>query len=221
MTLQNSPPEIAFSMAIDDYYDEAKNIADGQPITTDGEVELYSTIFDSLKQLRKDADAERKSEKKPHDDAGKAVQAKWMPLLDKADRAIDAIGKPLTDYRAAKQAEAHRIAELARIEADKARQAALDAKGDDTLEGMERLDELRAAADKADKAARRAVPKGATGLRTSWVGEVTDYSKALGWLRGNHPERLKMAIDEMIREAVNSGAREIDGVAVTERKKAA
>ena len=68
---------------------------------------------------------------------------------------------------------------------------------------MERLDELRAAADKADKAARRAVPKGATGLRTSWVGEVTDYSKALGWLRGNHPERLKMAIDEMIREAVN------------------
>lgn len=221
MTLQNSPPEIAFSMAIDDLYEEAKNFIDGSPIATEGQAEAIATIFDQLKALRRDGDAQRKAEKKPHDDAGKAVQAKWVPILDKADIAIKAIEKPLSAYRAAVLAEQHRIAEQARIEAENARLAALQAKDDDSLEGLEQLETLRSIADAAEKQARRAAPKGPTGLRTYWEGEVTNYSQALAWIRANEPERLKMAIDAMVKEAVNSGVRRMDGVVITERKKAA
>ena len=76
-----------------------------------------------------DADAARAEEKRPHDEAAKAVQSKWKPLLDKADRAVTAAQKPLTDYllrlERERQAEAQRLAEEAR-KAEEQAQAAVD-----------------------------------------------------------------------------------------------
>jgi hypothetical protein len=57
-----------------------------------------------LRKARKDADEARVAEKKPHDDAAKAVQAKWTPLLDKCELAETTAKKALAPYLIAKEA---------------------------------------------------------------------------------------------------------------------
>lgn len=56
-----------------------------------------------LLRLSKEADTQREVEKRPHDEAAKAVQAKWKPLIDTAKNAADEIRDALTDYMTAEK----------------------------------------------------------------------------------------------------------------------
>lgn len=224
------PPEETFGMAIDDLYDEAKNFIDGTPIENQGQADAIGKIVSELKQIKKAADAARADEKRPHDDAAKAVQAKWKPLLEKADRAIDAATKPLTAFlvrqEEERRAEAQRLAQAAQdaaIEAQKAQQAA------SSLDDAERADELAKEAAKLDSAAKRtnkaksnvAGVNRAIGLRTYWACTVTDFGALLAYMKKARPDDLKAMLSEYAQKQVNAGARHIPGVLIEQEKRAA
>src|SRR3546814_19602976 len=65
--------------------------------------------------------------KKPHDDAAKAVQTKYKPLIDKCELAASVAKKALVPWLEHLEAEQRADAERKRKEADEARQAALEA----------------------------------------------------------------------------------------------
>lgn len=230
MISNNPPPEASFSMAIDDLYEEAKNFIDGTPVETQGQADAIGKIVSELKQIRKAADSARTDEKRPHDDAAKAVQAKWKPLLDKADRAIDAAGKPLTAFLVRleneRRAEAQRLAD----EAAKAAQQAQEAhRNVASLDDAERADELAKEAVKLEKAARRtdkaksnvAGVNRAIGLRTYWKATVTDFGALLRYMKEARPDDLKALLSDYAISQMNAGARQIPGVLIEQEKRAA
>lgn len=230
MTIPNSTPDIAFSMAVDDLYAEAANFVDGAPVETQGQADALATIITSAKQIRKDADAARVEEKRPHDDAAKAVQEKWKPVLTKVDDVIAAVQKPLTAWLQAQEAERQRIAQEAQAEADRlAEEAIAAARTSGSLESLSATRELQDAAFDAAKVAKRAgkakshVQGGgrAIGLRTYWEAEMTDSASALRWARETHPDELKEFLRELAGKAVNAGAREIPGFTITNQRKVA
>jgi NADH dehydrogenase/NADH:ubiquinone oxidoreductase subunit G len=226
----NPPPEIAFSLSIDDLYDEARNFLDGEPIETEGQANAVGIILTSLRKIRKDADAARADEKRPHDDAAKAVQAKWKPLLEKADRVINAAQRPLTDYlvrqESARIAEAERLAEEAR-KAEQQAQAAMQNVA--SLDDAERSEQLVKDANKLAKAAKRtdkakshvAGMDRAIGLRTYWNATVTDYSALLRYMKEARPEDLKAMLRDYASAQVRAGSRHIPGVLIEQEKRVA
>ena len=73
-----------------------------------------------LLELSKKADKEREDKKRPHDDAAKAVQAEYKPLVDTAKNAADTVRDALSKYMAEEDAKARAAAtEAARIENEK------------------------------------------------------------------------------------------------------
>lgn len=230
MTIPNATPDIAFSMAVDDLYAEAANFVDGAPVETQGQADALAKIITDAKAIRKDADAARKVEKQPHDDAGKAVQAKWVPVLTKADDVIAAVQKPLTAWLQAQEVEQQRIAAEARAEADRlAAEAVAAARTSGSLESLTATRELQDAAVKAGKRAKFTekakthVQGGgrAIGLRTYWEASLTDSAAALKWARETHPEQLREFLRELAGKAVNAGAREIPGFTIDQQRKVA
>lgn len=63
-----------------------------------------------LLRLCKEANAQRIAEKKPHDDAAKAVQQKWVPLIDEAETAIEEIRAELGKFMVAEKRAAEKAA---------------------------------------------------------------------------------------------------------------
>ena len=229
---RNSTPDIAIDMAIDDLMEEAKNFADGEPISTQGQADAVAKILTDMKALKKTANDTRAAEKKPHDDAGKAVQAKWLPIINKADTSINTLNVLVTAWlekvAAAQRAEAERLrAEAEQAAQEAARLAATAQEGD--LSATLDIEAARAKAAKAEKIANKAgnqkahVHGGgrAMALRTSWEAEMVDPVAALKWAKERHPEELKAWLLQEAQRDVNAGVRSIAGFKITAVRKAA
>ena len=225
----NNPPAFeAYSMALDDAYLTAKDFLDGKPIGGQAEADAVGRIVSETKKLRRDADAARAEEKRPHDEAGKAVQAKWKPLLDRADTIIAAAQKPLTaclNKLAEEQAEAERIA---REQAELAAQEAIAAaRAAESMDDLERVKDMEAAAEQAAKEAAKAAKAKAhvegvdraVGLRTYKVATVTDRRAALNWIARHDPAALEAFVADYARRFAPT--RPMDGVEVTIERRVA
>src|SRR3546814_9872806 len=100
------------------------------PYTTlfrSGQADAVGKLLDMIRQAKKAADEQRVIEKKPHDDAAKAVQTKYKPLIDKCELAASVAKKALVPWLEHLEAEQRADAERKRTEADEARQAAHEA----------------------------------------------------------------------------------------------
>jgi hypothetical protein len=228
-TKDNNPPAFdAFTMALDDAYDTAKDFLDGVAIENQGQADAVGRIVAEVKRIKRDADEARKEEKRPHDEAAKAVQTKWAPLLDRADTIIRAAQKPLTAYLNA-LAEEQRQAELkAREEAAQKAQEAIQAQreAEGSVEAVERAKALQKEADAAAKDAGRAGKAKAhvagvdraIGLRTYKVATVTDHRALLEHVMRHDPDPLKAWLEEYARKALPM---QLPGVTVTTERKVA
>lgn len=217
----NQPPPLeAMSLHIEDLFSLASGSV-AAPVTTDEQEAALDDLLDDLRKARKAADEQRASEKKPHDDAGKAVQAAWKPLLDRCDKAADAIKAALTPYRTARQRAKDEAARLAREEADakqRAAQAALRASDD--LEERFAAEELLKQAGKLAAQANR-IDRTATGLRTHWEAEITDRRAALNHYLKLNPDAF-MDLIQRLADADARGTRPpVPGVIFHEIKRAA
>lgn len=127
--------EISLSEAVRDYVETAlawlRKVGIKDKATSDQAANYRAELL----RLSKEADKQRDAEKRPHDEAAKAVQAKWKPVIDEATSAANAIRDELTRWMRAEEArlEAERRAkweaeqraaalERARIEAERAKQ---------------------------------------------------------------------------------------------------
>ena len=203
------PPEAAFSMEIDELFSMV--VAAGE-VTNEEQDAAMDGLLDDFRKVRKSVDEQRAAEKKPHDDAGKAVQARYKPLLDKADRGADEIKRLLTPYRARVKAEKDAAAAKAREEAEalqKAAQAKLQA-SDDLEEKFEAEEALKAASKLTAQANR--IDRGPKGTVTRWTAHVDDRRAALNALLPKFPERFEALIQQMADEACRSGRPIIPGV---------
>lgn len=83
------------------------------------------------KKLAAEAEAQRKREKQPHLDAGRAVDATWAALISRIDKIIDVVKPKLAAYlreqEAKRRAEAEEAARKQREAEEAARAAAIDA----------------------------------------------------------------------------------------------
>lgn len=222
MTISNNPPaDATFGMHIDDLFSMLSNTLAGGAVDSDEKEAAIDALMDDFRKASKDADEARKEEKKPHDDAAKAVQAKWKPVIDKADRGVSECKAALTPYRIEKQRIADEAARKAREEAE-AKQAAAQAalKQSDDLESrfqaeqeLEQARKLTAVANKIDRSA--------TGLRTSWEAELTDKTAALRHYLKTQPGEFESLIQTLADRDARGARPPVPGVLYHERKKAA
>jgi hypothetical protein len=167
-----------------------------------------------LLSLRKEADAQRVAEKRPHDEAAKAVQAKWTPLIGAADEAAETLRNELTRFMRAEEDKARKeqqakyeaerkAAEIARaeIEAQRARQFKDDPIAAYTSPEPE-LPELPAMPEpvKIQAGGQRGRK---TGLREVTRYIVTDHAKALAFFADSHD--VKELIAKLAERACKAG----------------
>lgn len=231
----NVPPaHVAMELHIGDLLETAKGFLDGEPIETEGMAAEVAKLIDEGRKAGKDADNLRKEEAKPFDDGKKAVQARWKPIIDKADLIVSTAKKALVPYQLKLEQEQREAAEKARREAEEARQEQIAAEraahAAADLDAAERADELRKAADKAEREANRAekaapviAVEGARGigLRSYWIAEIADRRGLLAHYMRTRPDDLQAWLQDQADKDVRAGVRNIPGVVIKEERRAA
>lgn len=199
--LTNEPPTPfdAHRINLDDLLVEARNWADGDPATTQAQVDEIARLIDDLNTGAKAMEAERVKEKKPHDEAVKEIQDRYniylAPLSNKTVKgkvplAIDALNAAKRPFLIAEEAKLEAARKAAREEAEAAAKAAAEAARQAdaaNLEAREAVDAKIKAAEDAQRAAKiaenaKAHAHGggrAQGLRTRVVAEITDLDAAV------------------------------------------
>lgn len=214
----NPPPFEAHSLHIEDLFSLISDSTAGGKVETDEQEAALDSLLDEVRKAKKAADAERVAEKKPHDDASKAVQAKWKPLLDRCESAAEEIKRLLTPYRTAKQKAKDEAIAKARAKAEaREREAAEALKSSDDLETRFEAEEALKQAKKQTAAANRA-DREATGLRTRQIAIVDDYKALLQDIMKNDPAPLREWLDAYAQRALPS---KLPGCRIEVERKAA
>lgn len=206
-------------------------------LASDEQAERLTDHIAGMRGLKNKVEDARKAEKKPHDDAAKAVQEAFSPLVDRLERAIKAMLGLQSDWIAKKQAaadEARRLreAEAARLarEAEEAAKAALESGSIDGEMEAERLAKAAADAEKAAARETKVSIGSATGAgrtistRTIRKAEITNVNLLLVRYRA-HPKMLELLhqlADADIRSKdITDANAAIFGVKIVETKVAA
>lgn len=225
----NQPPQDptdAALQAIADLFDECKNWADGEPITSQEMHDAITELRNQLHEAGKVAEALRVEAKKPHDDAIAVIQERFNPYVQAKKGKVDMGKKALDDLLAAwrqrvaaeKAAEAARIAKAAE-EARLAAQAAIQSSSGN-LAAREEAEAALADAKRLEKTAKRAdkAATTGTGLVTRWVAELVDEEAALDWAFARAKDEFMAIAQRNADEVVRAGARQVPGFAVKETK---
>lgn len=188
--------------------------------------------IDGLRGLFKNVDDARKGEKKPHDDAGKVVQAAFKPMLDKLTIAASALKPKLAVYAKAQQAiaQAKRREEkaAAKVLADEAAAKAKAAEESNDIaaqvEAEAATKEAEAATKKAEAPVKTNVKSASGGGRTMHMRpikdvEVTNVTVLFMEYRG-HPKVLELLTRLATTDVRAAGYVEgtIKGIEVKERQ---
>lgn len=182
-----------------------------------------------LLRLSKEADAQRTAEKKPHDDAAKAVQAKWKPIVDEADGAANELRQALTVFmreeerrleaeRRAKWEAEQKAAEAARKAAEEAR--ALQMRDDPIAALTSPEPELPMAPPEPEPVKVRAGGQRGrkTGLREVTLYTVTDHRACLAFFADH--EEIKTLVGKLAERVAKTGVA-VPGLTISKDKVAA
>jgi hypothetical protein len=235
--IPNATPFDLIADHLEDLIAEARNFADGEPVSNQGQADAVSALIESLRLAAKDADAERVRENEPHDKAKAAVQAKYAPLIadpknknpGKVWKAIDALKACLQPYLAKLDAEKREAERVAREAADKAAKDAAEAMraaAANDLQAREEAEALIADAEAAQKVAKAAAGdkahatggSRAMGLRSVWKAELKDAQIAAGFFWKRDPSVFNAFLQKLADEDVRAGKRSIPGFDVTEAR---
>lgn len=222
MTISNNPPaDAAFSLEVDSLFTMLSDSLAGGEVLNDQQESAIDALLDDFRRVEKDAEKERKAEKEPHLEAGRAVDQKWKLITDKAKRGADACKEALTPYRVAKQRAKDEAARKAREEAEAKQKAAQEAlQTSDDLEARYQAEQELEAAKKLAATANK-IDRSATGLRTYWEAEVTDKGAALRFYLNRNPEAFLELIQTLADRDARGARPRVPGVFYHERKRAA
>lgn len=200
-------------------------------INSDETASKAQSLRSRLLELSGQADKIREAQKKPHFEAGKAIDAKFQPLVKMAKAAADGIRDALGAHETRKAREAERIRREAEEVARKTAQAAAEA--------QRKLDEEIRLAEEAGRPvpapqpapvpvppASEPVPAPAAAIRGAYgraaavklvrVARVVDIDAAFTGLK-THKELVEL-IGKLAQRATDAGIT-LPGVKVTEERK--
>jgi len=222
----NNPPVDPFdaiSADILDLFELAESALTGEPIANQAQADQINQIAKDALKAGQAADTARKEEKRPHDEAAKAVQAKWTPLITKADLARSTALKALTPWNLEIQRQKDEAAAKARAEAEAlaeaARKVAQEAAASADLSARAEAEILLKEADRATKTANK-IERAPTGLRTVWHAEISDRRAALNHYLKTAPDEFVATIQRLADQDIRAGVRNIPGITAIEERKA-
>ncbi|MEQ1518538.1 MAG: hypothetical protein ABL931_18815 [Usitatibacteraceae bacterium] len=102
-TIGDNSGEVGIADQIKDYAAQALDWFRKSGIKDEKSKDMAANYRAELLRMSKEADTSRVAEKKPHDDAAKAVQAKWKPVIDTADCAAEELRAGLTAFMTAEK----------------------------------------------------------------------------------------------------------------------
>jgi hypothetical protein len=197
----------------------AKWFAEVGTIKTQDQATKAGNFADVFAKLEKASDEARKLEKEPHLEAGRAVDAKWQPVVKRAGE-LKAWAKKAT--------EPFLIAERARIVAEE--KAAADARAKAAAEAEQRRRQAEAAGAPPPEPEAAPLPApppakakaGKVHLRTETVHEVENPAAFLRWLaaQNNLPEDFQAVLKTLGSRMVKAGLTP-DGVVTKQVERAA
>lgn len=182
-------------------------------IADDETASRAQSLRSRLLELSGQSDKIRESEKRPILEAGRAIDAKWKPLVDKAKAGADAIRKALSAHETRKD-QARRAAEAARLRAEQEAAAARARAGAAGKPELKPVTPPPPAPEPVQTAVRGAYGRAAS-IKTVKVVTVTDQDSAYGFLR-THKE-LTDLIAKLAQRAVDAGY-SVPGTTVEEVK---
>lgn len=207
----NNPPQDEAEILKAQIDAASAGVSDYAEVSDDETAAKAQSLRSRLLELSREADKKRDAEKRPHLEAGKAIDAKFQPLVKAAKAAADAIAKALGAHETRKAREAAEAA----MRAEEARQKAL----------AEQLAKHPEAPPPEPVAPPQPIVapapiKGAYGraatVKVVKVATVTDQDAVYGYLK-THPEMIAL-ITQLAQRAVNAG-HTVPGVEVTEERK--
>lgn len=163
-----------------------------------------SDLANRLGELHKKADTARAAEKKPHDEAAKAVQGKWLPIMSAAEVFKRLKSAVITPFLVAEDQKRRAIETAARKAAEEAAKAG---------EPIPEPPAMRQSGPKAGAAGRRSVA-----LRTVKVVKISDRDATLAFFADN--EMISDVLQTLAERAIRVGVN-VPGVTVTEEQRAA
>lgn len=220
----NNPPAFeAHKANIDDLREEAKVWLDGKAVASAEEAEALNNLLDLARTAGKAADDQRSIEKKPHLDAGKAVDKQWKPLIDGAEMIANLCKKVLTPWNVAEAARKAEVARQAQAAADEEKRLATQAERTaSTIEDAEQADQLESSAKQATRIAKTAVKEATTGLglRTTYRAEITDFAVAARHFWQPHHHRFEELVLQIANEQARIVKADMPGIKVIAEQKA-
>ena len=231
----NPPPPTAYEIAreeIEGLYGEAAHWLDGAKVVDQATADGLAKLIKLIRDAKAGADDARKVENVPFDTGKAEVQARYNPLLKKADLALATCKDALAPWlgaidRAQREAaeEARRLAAEKALAAQQALQAADSAnlaeraKAEALVQDAKRAD---AQANKIEKATATAASGGrAIGLRTTYHPALTDMTAAARHYWSVERRAFEEFLIGLAEKDCRAGRREIPGFTVTEKKTAA
>lgn len=208
---------------------EARHWLDGSIVQSQEEADAIGHLVNMARSVGKKLDALRVEEKRPHDDAARAVQEKYKPLLSRCDLVADACKKALTPFLQKLEVEKRERERLAREDADRKREeaeAAIRTAKQSDLEARESAEALLRDAKRAEAAAVRAesdTAKASTGgrsmsLRTSYRAELVDPTEAARHYWKTRKADFDALLMQFARDDIGRGARNLPGFIVHEER---
>lgn len=223
----NPPDEFAeVSGEINDLHTEAKNWLDGEEVKTDAIAENVETLMKMTKAAAKKAEALRKKEVEPFDNAKQAIQDKYAPLIANTKGAtgktviiIDACKKALEPYKLEQQRKKDEKERKLREEAEQQRikaQKALDESTD--IEEREKAVEQVRDAKKTEKKANAVNRDNVKGMRTIWKVQMCVPFDASKYFWQNDRDEVLAFFQTLAERKVRDGMRTIPGFKIEQEK---
>lgn len=218
-----------------DFMDAAGAWLDLKEIDSEERAARATDFVRGAREVHDEIDMERKRQKRPHDEAGAAVQKMFTPLMERVKTAQERVARMQAGWLAAerdRKLEQQRRAQAeARAKAEEAARLAAQAEARNDIAGIVDAEAAKAAAEKAEREAARvqtAKAGSATGggramaLRTTWFAEVANISVAFLRYR-DHPE-VKATLERLATAEVRSQTGEktaLPGFTLRKEEKAA
>jgi hypothetical protein len=232
----NPPPDAMFVLKLDDLELEAKNWCDGEPLSNQDQADEVTRLVASASDLEKEIEGTRKAEKEPHLEAGRAVDALYNPLKERADKIAKLAKRALTPWLEAVKAENQRKEREAREEAERAarelQEAHKRARQSSDFVDEDKLAEAEEAAKEAERMAKQAARAKATStgggyvakLRKFWMVNIVDRRELLAHYFNNREdfrEELKALLQKFAENDVRQGGvRVLPGCSIWDEERA-
>lgn len=197
-----------------------KGVAAYAKITDDGTAAKAQSLRNRLNELSNEADKKRDALKRPHLDAGTAIDKEWMPLVKNSKAGANTVKTAMEDWeteklsRRRKQERKEAEERLAAEEAERQQTADTDVLEAPKVETATQA-QPQPQPDVSAGQIRSSYGKAASVTAKIVLDQVTDWSALATYMCG-HPD-CQDVLRKLAQRAIDAGRKDIPGITTTEK----